>query len=276
MKTFALISSLLFPITVFCQIPNPGFENWAIVNDIEEPDSWETNNKPSPSYRSVTKTNDNYNGNYALQVINKGFTIEGFGPGYATTVFTINDLVNTVSAYVKCDSLEGTGKGQMYVYGYLNSDREQIGYWETGVLIPGYMFIEIPLDPVLDYDSIEIQIVGWAGSSSMGQTGFARLKVDQLNAEMVTGTKDLGAEGTLEVYPNPARDEVTLSFTDRLSEDAVFHLFNALGHKIRRFPISKGQMNYTISLGREQQGVYFYSIESKNLKFGFGKLIISK
>jgi hypothetical protein len=105
MKTLVIFLILLSPVLAVSQISNADFENWSILNGVEEPDNWNTNNHPNSI--SVTKTSDSYSANYAMQLINNGMSLEGPLPGYAMTFFTTNDFVNQISAYVKCDSLTG-------------------------------------------------------------------------------------------------------------------------------------------------------------------------
>ena len=92
-----------------------------------------------------------------------------------------------------------------------------------------------------------------------------------------TGIKEiLPEEEKVVLYPNPVRDELTISFTDVFTSDAILILYNSLGQKVRSFSISKGQRNYTLSLSHEQQGIYFYTVESGREIFNSGKLIIQR
>jgi len=183
-----LISILCFLLhgIAFCQIPNSGFESWTIINGVEEPDSWKTNNSifgtVQPGRISVTKTLDSHSGNYALNVINNGPSIEGPLPGHATAVF-IDSAVSKISAYVKCDSIAGTGKGIISISGFTGSSHLEIGRWETNVEIPQYIFIEMLLFPLNNYDSLSIRIEAYAEMNPLGfPTGYASFTVDQLTA----------------------------------------------------------------------------------------------
>ncbi len=101
-------------------IPNSGFENWTtVLGQYENPDYCNTNN--AASIVSVSKTTDSYSGMYALQITNNAPSFEGPLPGYATTVFTSPNNISAIEAYVKCDSISGTGEGRIYVYGYLGT-----------------------------------------------------------------------------------------------------------------------------------------------------------
>jgi PKD repeat protein len=92
-----------------------------------------------------------------------------------------------------------------------------------------------------------------------------------------TGVRELlPDEEKVMLFPNPASEEVTISFVESPTEDVVFSLYNALGQKVSSFPISKGQGNATLSLIQETPGIYFYIVESEKQMFGSGKLIISR
>ena len=231
MKISVILITLLFTTTAFCQIPNSGFENWSIVDGIEEPDNWVTNYHPIiVTWYAIIKTTDSYSGNFAMQATNTVSAFEGTMPGIAITVFTSTDILNKVAAYVKCDSIDGMGKGRIHVYGFLDTVKQQIGYWETSVLIPEYTLIEIPLDPVQHYDSIEIRIGAYSPPSSHGEiTGFARIKVDELSMETTSSAKDVNAAPAPEVFPNPCHEVLNISYPEgNLSQVQLFDIHGRL------------------------------------------------
>jgi len=261
MKTLVNILSFLLPITTFCQLPNSEFENWSIINSIEEPDNWGTNNETGSI--SVSKTNDSYGGNFALQVINNGPSFEGPLPGYATVLFTNNNIVNKISAYVKCDSISGTGKGIISVHGYLSSVKQEIGYWETSVLLPQYTLIEIPINPVGNYDSIEIRIESFAEMDLLGwPTGYARLKVDQLTEEITSDIKELSFNKSLKIFPNPCHEELNINYLEGvLTEFLVFDINGKL-----LFQKNIDNSSIKINVKHYQKGLYFIrTIDHKGL-----------
>lgn len=270
MKTGVIATSFLLPLTTIGQIPNPGFENWTIINYVAEPDGWQTNNE-YPLAISVSKTTDSYVGDFALQVIGDGPSFEGPGPGYASAVFTNGGVANKISAYVKCDSISGTGKGIIRVFGYLNSVMQEIGYWETNVLIPQYALVEIPLNPAENFDSIQVILVSNSVMDPTGwPTGFAKLKVDDLAAEIISGTKDLASGQLLEIFPNPCREELHLKYADgTLSELQVFDIKGRLVFQKHLFTSS-----VKIDVEQYQSGLYFIRTIDQNGRIETNRVFI--
>lgn len=260
MKIPVIAISFLLPVATICQIPNPGFEAWTIINNVEEPDGWDTNNE-YPLALSVSKTTDSYEGDFALQVIGDGPSFEGPGPGFASAVFTTNGVANKISAYVKCDSISGTGKGIIRVFGYSNQVMQEIGYWETNVVIPQYALVEIPLTPAEIFDSIQVILVSNSIMDGTGwPTGFARLKVDDLKGEIISGTNDLAPGKLLEIFPNPCRDELNLKYTGgALSELQIFDINGRVVFQQRLFTSSA-----KINVEHFDRGVYFIRTIDQN------------
>src|ERR1035437_9487781 len=76
MKKIIIISAVLALAIFNCEAqPNPGFENWSTVYNIEEPDNWQTMNIMSlvcpPDALTAFKATgvDKHSGNYALKLI---------------------------------------------------------------------------------------------------------------------------------------------------------------------------------------------------------------
>lgn len=163
------------------QIPNPGFEIWVDqAGGYSDPLQWTTNNHACCV--SVTPDLNSHSGFLALNVINNGPGIEGPLPGWAQTVFTLNDPAYGITFYVRCDSMQGTGKGMVQVYGFSDGNMQLAGTWETTELIPEYTEFHIMTTDLNAFDSVAIRVEAWAGSDPLGQaTGHADLSVDDLH-----------------------------------------------------------------------------------------------
>jgi hypothetical protein len=261
MKIAASFITLFLPISSYCQIPNSDFENWAIINGIEEPVYWETNNEINSI--SVTKTNESYEGNFALQVINNGPSFEGPLPGYASVVFAPVNIPAQISAYVKCDRISGTGKGIISVLGFSEGMDNIIGKWETTVEIPQFTLIKIPLNPVKQYDSLAIIIEAFAGMDTLGwPTGNSSIKVDCLSDETNTVINELSFNSSLTVFPNPCRKELNI----RNSGGTIYQcvIFNVSGKLL--FKKNFGISDIRLNLKDYRQGIYFIrTIDNKGI-----------
>ncbi len=78
------------------------------------------------------------------------------------------------------------------------------------------------------------------------------------------------------VWPNPAREQVSLSLSFPLSQGSTFHLFDQLGREVRREVLSPGRQQVEVGLAGVPSGLYFWSVEGDGKKLGNGKLIIAK
>ena len=215
MKTRLIISAILIALIIQANaqtIPNAGFENWTLQGGgYEDPDNWTTNNMSNGV--SVSKITDSHSGNYALQVINNYPGFEGPLTGFATFTFTDSNIVNKISAYVKCDSISGFGKGIISVAGYTGSTWQYIGNWETTSAIPQYVLIDIQLTPLIHFDSIAIYLVSLGPHDCLGQsTGYAALKVDDITEETISDVAEVNSIQIFSVFPNPVVNTAMLIF----------------------------------------------------------------
>ncbi len=87
--------------------------------------------------------------------------------------------------------------------------------------------------------------------------------------------KRISAEA--KVYPNPARNGFTLSYSlSQNSDNAVFELRNILGSKIRSIKLSGVSGQKRIDVSDLQNGVYFYTVRIDGNAVVSRKLIIRK
>jgi hypothetical protein len=283
MKLRLFISGVLTTLLINVKaqtIPNAGFENWTWQSVwMEEPDSWTTNNEADTFNNSisVTKTSDSFIGNYAMQVINNWHLIEpGPLPGYAFINYTDTNLVTKISAYVKCDSISGTGKGIILIGGYLGGTYNSIASWETAIEIPQYTLIEIPLNPVMNYDSIQILIYAFASTNEMGvATGHVTLKVDEITEEIISDIKEPGLQQSLKISPNPFNEYATLIFENQTGENYSLTIYDTQGTLVETINnITTGK----IKIERKYllDGVYYFQVHSESSFIGVGKFILQK
>ena len=179
-----------------------------------------------------------------------------------------------------CDTL-GINNIPLATFNYYSdsSDYLSINFWD-------YSFYE-PTDwewtfgdsgqgegqtPVHTYAAPGIYEVCLTASNDYGSDSICKL----LELSPVGIREILPEKEKVVLFPNPVIDKLTLSFAKPLAADAIFHLFNALGQKVRSFPISRGQRNYSLSMSKEQRGIYFYSIEIGSRIFDSGKLIVQR
>ncbi len=76
------------------------------------------------------------------------------------------------------------------------------------------------------------------------------------------------------VYPNPAKDNITLSFHETLIYRANLRIINVSGQVIESTSIPSGSYEYLIHTTRWNSGIYFYSISFWDGKIATGKFVI--
>ena len=254
-------------------IPNSGFENWTLqAGGYEDPDNWYSGN--AANYISVSKTTDSYSGNFALQIINNGPGPDlGPWPGYASTMYIDTNILSKISAYVKCDSISGTGKGIIKVWGFLGGLTSAIGLWETSNEIPQYSLIDIPIFPLNHYDSIMVQIIGFAENAPNGtSTGFAMLKVDALSKETSSGIDESDFNKTIKIFPNPFDEYTVLTFKNTTGINCTLTIYDSQGKLIQRID---NPTSGKIKIERKNlsSGVYTFKIQSE-MEIGSGEFIV--
>ncbi len=64
------------------------------------------------------------------------------------------------------------------------------------------------------------------------------------------------------VYPNPAKDNINLNFTNENADPASYDLVNVLGQTVRTqaIPVVKGETLYNVNLAGIENGVYFIKL----------------
>jgi hypothetical protein len=64
------------------------------------------------------------------------------------------------------------------------------------------------------------------------------------------------------VYPNPAKDNINLNFTNVNADNASYEMVNVLGQTVRTqaIPVVKGETLYNVSLTGIESGVYFIKL----------------
>ncbi len=82
--------------------------------------------------------------------------------------------------------------------------------------------------------------------------------------------------GKIEVslFPNPAKDEITLIFKDYTGDNTVFELYDMLENKLLNIKLNVVNDQSTISINQLPQGIYLYKIKNSKGTIESDKLII--
>lgn len=248
MKIKLLSVLVVLPFLLHAQIPNAGFENWIVIDSIEQPMSWSTNN--IEDYISVSKSEDAYEGDYAMQLTANLPTIEGPWPGIAQTGISLETPVSNfiVSLMYKCLELEPFPFGQcsmnvdFFLEGsFVHSASHSILAEETE-----YTSMQISSDlndPVL-IDSIYITLSGGSQIMPTGQFGNAFFLVDGMQLEVLTSTQDLD-NGKIQVFPNPTAQLIQI---EGLRGVGALSIFDEAGQLLKKQNLNHSTEQINLSL----------------------------
>ncbi len=104
--------------------------------------------------------------------------------------------------------------------------------------------------------------------------GVSALKIGQLGIGTIRNTGDL----MFNLFPNPTRDMITISWSKENIEPANIYVFNAFGQVVEEFQFgitSAGMQTVSLDVSKLEQGTYFVKINSDQ-RYGTKKLIIVK
>ncbi len=249
-------------------IPNQGFENWITFGQIEEPEFWITNNAVNSI--SVSKSNDSHSGSFAIGVINNGPSFEGPLPGYAITSFSSPNIIYSISGFVKCDSISGTGEGRIKVFGYTGTSIQQIGSWLTDSIISQYTPINILLSPLQVFDSIQVQIEAFSQMDPLGYpTGHASLLVDDLVEYILSDAEEIDFSKYFRLLPNPFTVFLEISRINNTQDKIYVKIFDISGRLVYHGDLISGSNNSVISTKIWPRGQYafvFHNITTTSIK----------
>ncbi|HLG34479.1 MAG TPA: T9SS type A sorting domain-containing protein [Bacteroidia bacterium] len=84
------------------------------------------------------------------------------------------------------------------------------------------------------------------------------------------------AENYIHIYPNPASDEINISYSLEESDNAVFLLTDLLGREVMNKKLSSNEKLLKISTVSLEQGIYFVCLKVNDESIGNQKLLIIK
>ena len=76
------------------------------------------------------------------------------------------------------------------------------------------------------------------------------------------------------VYPNPAKEMVTIAFDQPITNDGIIEIWSIMGNKLLSNTIAQASVKQIVNVSSLVSGIYFYVIYVNGDKFTSGKLII--
>lgn len=90
---------------------------------------------------------------------------------------------------------------------------------------------------------------------------------------LLTATESLSTGGSVRLYPNPAREEVWLSFDEPLTRPATWLVFDAVGRQVGAVALQPGKSRYHLFTGGLASGLYFWNLQSEGRILAAGKVV---
>jgi hypothetical protein len=92
-------------------------------------------------------------------------------------------------------------------------------------------------------------------------------KTYTLNGNNMTGINEFSKENYVSVYPNPAKDFVTISLENCDFTNVNVKVFNVFGQEVQNYPAALSTIensNFKMNTSGFAEGIYFLNIETKN------------
>jgi hypothetical protein len=292
MKTFILTAATcLSTLLSQAQIPNPGFEQWeehdTWVGIYTDPKGWSTSNMmllfSGISEAAATPSSDAYSGTYALQLRN--IANDERMVGYASTMqntalefsdkFPIQGKATAFKGYYKYTYQE---KDTFVISAMVYKDGNMIGSgsWDSDQQSTEYSLFNIPIEyfqgseNILP-DSASIFISASAfGKEVMNET--VTLLVDELSFEGVTtGTDDelVKLLSETDVFPIPAKNELTVAFKQPQRGTKTFKVYSVLGNEVTTLTLKReftpGNHHIQLPVSQLAPGIYWLQVSEQNI-----------
>ena len=282
--SYLFIDEIEFSNATATPFPNGDFESWTPVT-IEEPDDWTTINFAgymSGQYSAI-KTNDSYDGNYAvrLETVNvyddsMGFITNGelFDDDGPEGGMAVSQNPKKITGYYKYTPV-GPDTALVGVYCFRNDQSSSTTTLldSSLVYLPAaynYTYFEVPLTynawPLVDTLNIS-----FASSNIMDNGSYVGLGsvlyLDSLNVSYypLSVDENLASENDFLVYPNPAKDFIYIESKFPVRDDVIFSLYNSQGKLIFEENFNS-ENQFMINISKFSNGIYFYKINTQNIR----------
>ncbi|PKP20297.1 MAG: hypothetical protein CVU04_04185 [Bacteroidetes bacterium HGW-Bacteroidetes-20] len=279
MKKFyiAFIISICCIFASYSQIPNGSFENWSSFGSYEEPVSWSSYNSMTATLGVFTceKGSPGNPGNYYLKLTSKDLMGITVLHGYAIcgTLDIDNDILSGFPYTGRPANL--TGKWQHMIYGQSQGMvAVQMTKWDeetqSQILIASleYTLTGMAMSwsnfslPLIYFDSRtpDTCMIAFISSGEI-PTINDFLYVDNLSfSGSVSGIEESDLN-VMQVYPNPAKDQITIEHSFEIDGSSTLLITNILGEQLLTESINS--TSEKINIESLQNGIYFVTLKSK-------------
>lgn len=293
MKKFytTLVFTICCIYASYSQIPNGGFEDWVTVGSYEEPVSWASLNSLTADLGVVTceKGTPGNPGNYFLKLTSKD--VKGLAVMQGMAICGSINIDNEEEPFTGFSFAQRpanfTGKWQHMIYG--NSQgiiAVQLTKWDpisqsriyiasVEHVLSGMAMSWSNFSLPLTYHSSDYPDTCLIILMSSGETPTINdyLYIDNLSfAGSVSGIEESDLN-VMQVYPNPAKDQITIEHSFEIDGSSMLIITNILGEQLLTEPLIS--TSEKINIESLQNGIYFVTLKSKR-EIVTQKLIINR
>jgi hypothetical protein len=274
--------------------PNGDFENWVTIAS-EEPDDWFTSNILSLSLgeTAVSKTEDSYDGSYAVKIENTptlfedtlGIITNGtMGEDNPIGGMPVDSTPDKLTGYYKyIPAGPDTAIGGMLLYHYNQNTGFSELLEEAIIKLPPteeYTYFEVGANyySLPEPDTVNI---AFASGNVIGDNNYvglgSTLYLDALEITYkpnLVGIKDQPQDMAHRIFPNPTSDKLFLEFQEAPKNQLTVKVFNSKGLLVKE--VNKNlddRKEMEISTTHLLPGMYSYVVLSGNISTT-GKFIV--
>lgn len=274
MKKHLLFNVIFFSAVssaVHAQNPtNNSFDNWTAVATYEDPVGWTTYNSYTPNTPTTVKTTPSHEGSFAmkLQVVND--PLLGANTGYAQGNFSMNSRPTTLGWYSKCNIALAGDSVSLSALFYSGGSPIGSATWAQGISVANYTQVIVPISYLNSAIPDSVIIYIWAGDDLNFMIG-TNLIIDKMEFDPAidnSGIEELSNIHNINLFPNPSRDQMNVSFTSAVNDKLNLKIYNALGQTVLsdNKNVTQGNNDFIFNISELQKGVYFMMLENGNEK----------
>jgi hypothetical protein len=280
-----LLLIINFSLNIFSQdIPNSSFNNWIMIDDYENPESWETANSityTNPIYVTTTnKTQDSYSGDFAVELESKQvltFVVPGFitlgdfdidiwtQESSITGGIPFNIRPDKIKLYYKYFPAENDffriGMWMLKNNGTENPDTVGTALFESYQQKDAYTEIVLNVEYRTNEDPEILNIMAVSSNPDNPVVG-SKLIIDDISFICSTGISEIKIISDA-IYPNPVDDII---FLNEKYLSFNFEIINTKGQTVFKSQKIKSEK---INVAEFPAGIYLIKFinEEKNEKY---------
>jgi hypothetical protein len=288
MKSYSILFLSLFTTCVaMAQIPNASFETWTAHTGYDTPDSWGNTNSLTTLASTYTCEKGTGGatggGSYYLKLTSKT-VLTAVIPGVAVTgTISLTGTTYGVSGGFACTTRPQNLTGS-WQYQASGADHAQIivllSKWNTALsrkdtvsfttyAVPGlpttqttWATFTIPLT-YKDGKYPDTAMI-LASSSATTPVAGSYIYLDNLafSGSVASGVAAVAEHTPTTIYPNPAKENVTVDYYCSVSGNVNIYLTDIAGHLIKNItvPVASGNNNISLDLAGQTKGIYLITL----------------